>query len=367
MPMPVEVFSPQNEKAVCADSAASQRLSDCWLAALGTRPTHDEDTLGAHGVGRKYLIRLASRVRGAFGCDLTARCFHLDIPFRSTAALLQPLLLSGSASSPEVYLAPGQVGTYTGELLLLKDYPCPEQIRLIRYPSLARMLRSRQIFEDIVQATLDQLPSPKDRCSNLVLAGYSFGAHVMHEVACRLARIGREPSRLILMNSVAFPQREHLSGADLRFSECCSLRDLACAFVWKLSGSNHSGLRRLSSLLGLLQKGGLIESLEEFEFPLSRRVRLRSSQEFHPSRFPGDIYLLRPSEGVPTSDDGWSALCDRVHCISFPVPRPDFLNASHRRLIAQEFGRLVAQPPDRSRYPVLPSHNRSGAVMSRCP
>lgn len=318
--------------------STSQRLSDCWLQSFGRGPAGDGDTLRAQGATWKQRVRFAASVRNAFDCHYSAAEIGEDIPFCKIADLLR-LLTPRNTGGPVIYLAPGMFGVGPGELLISRDYAGPGEIRILRYPDLNRIACSRRLVEDTVQSVIEQIPDGPEQ-PGLILAGLSYGAHVILEAACRLAETGRPISQVILLNSVAFAQREYLLGMDRRLRECRSLRHVQTALLWKFCLPNCTGLRKYSMSSPLLRRAIFNDSVK---MRLTPRLRVRAMLEHKASRFPGDIYLLRPAQSVPDSDDGWSALCNQVHCISFPVLRNDFLRNPNRRLVTQELSRIVAQ------------------------
>jgi thioesterase domain-containing protein len=326
-----------------ADSPAAQRLSDCWLAALGYRPSGWDDTLQAHRAGYAERIGLTRRVREAFRCYLQLDFFSGDVPFEETARLLEPLAPRSDTGDPTIYLAPGLSGVALSELLIAKDYPGPGRIHPIPYPAFEQNASSRDIVQDHVNAIIHELP-PASCKSKLLLAGYSFGAHVVLEVACKLAAAGRPIARVILINSVAFPEREYIPRMCRRLRECRSARDLASVLLWKLTAPNGTVLQSCTQLLHLMKKTSLADHADRLEVALARRGRLRAWFDFQPGRYPGEVCLFRPLRSTSACDDeGWSALSGTVHVSSFPVSSNDFLKRANRQHVVKELSRLAEQ------------------------
>jgi thioesterase domain-containing protein len=321
-------------------SQASQLLSECWLSALGSRPTGYADSLPAHGAGRKERARLAHCVREAFRCDLTAQFFKNDIPFGKTADLLQALLPGNHAAEPVIYHAPGIFGIQLGDLLLAREFPGPGRIQLIRYPRIGRARRSPQIIQDLALATIEQLP-PHQPGQPLILTGFSFGAHVMHEAACMLTQAERTPDKHILIKTIAFPTSEHFLGINVRLSECRSRWEFERYLLWKCSGLNAASLRGWAMLIRLVESAGWFQAAERLELANSSSVYLKALMKFRPSRFPGTAFLLRPSDPKLDPDDGWSELCGSVHPISFPVSEKEFWYEPTRGLAIRELAGLI--------------------------
>lgn len=328
---------------------AARLLANCWLSTLGYRPTSNSDTLTNHAVSGKGHRRLLRAIRATFNCDFDFRLFPPDMPFSKSAELLRPLApckdVRKDASDPVVWLAPGLGGVGLGELLLSGTFSGPGRIHLLRYPSLTQISASKDGIEAHVDAVLRQLPADGDR-KGLILAGYSMGAHLMHEVACRLEKQGKPIASLILIHSIASPQRKDLRGHDFRLVECRRPHDLIRWAEWKLGVDSRPLLPLWSRMLSVLKVVGLAETAYRCDQALSCVIRLKAfSYAIRHSCYRGESVLLRPTgeESVAEVDAGWSPYCRTLQIRSVPVPARDFLKGNNRRLVADELAQLVAE------------------------
>jgi pimeloyl-ACP methyl ester carboxylesterase len=334
---------------IYSDNAAARLLAACWLSTLGYLPTSSSDTLSRHAVSAKDRRRLLRAIRVTFNCDFDFRLFPPDMSFGKSAELLRPLApcedVHKDASRPVVWLAPGLGGAGLGELLLAGAFSRPGRIHLLRYPSLTQISASKNGIEAHVDAVLRQLPADGDR-KGLILAGYSMGAHLMHEVACRLEKQGKPIACLILIHSIASPQRKDLRGHDFRLVECRRPHDLIRWAEWKLGVDNRLLLRVWSRMLSILKAVGFAETAYRCDQALSCVIRLKAfSYAIRHSCYRGESVLLRPTGGgsVAEFDAGWSPYCGALQIRPVAVPTRDFLKGNNRRLVADELAQLVSE------------------------
>ncbi len=334
---------------VSSDTAAARLLADCWFSTLGYRPSDNSDTLNSHAVSGKDKRKLLRAIRSAFSCDFDFRLFPPDMPFGRTAELLRPLAPCENAgkdtSGPVVWLAPGLGGVGLGELLLAGTFSGPGRIHLLRYPLLREISATRDGIEAHVDAVLRQLPVAEDT-KGLILAGYSMGAHLIHEVACRLEQQGKPIARVILIHSIASPQRKNLRGHDFRLGECRRPHDLIRWAQWNLAVDNRPVLRLWWRTLSILKTAGFAETAYRCDQALSCALRLKLfSYAIRHARYRGESVLLRPTgEGsIAEPDAGWSPYCGAMRIRTVPVPPKDFLKGNNRRLVADEMAQLVSE------------------------
>ena len=142
------------------------------------------------------------------------------------------------------------------------------------------------------------------------------------EVAARLARTGRLANRVILIKAVAFFNRDQPNELDRRYLECRTLGDIGFATLWKLGGQDRAIFGILAKFLGLMRHLGLTEEADRIASALAGRARIRSWRRYQPSRYPGELHLLRGEKSAPDakSDEGWSMLSERT-CVNEFIPR----------------------------------------------
>jgi thioesterase domain-containing protein len=354
------------EKIRC-ESASARLLADCWFSTLGYYPSDTNDTLNRHGVSTKQKKKLLQAICAAYNCELHIGLFPSDVPFSKTAELLATLAPGDKGSGPLICLAPGLAGVGLGELLLASAYRGPGRIHLFRYPTLDRICEKGDAIEahiDAVLRQLDQLGSTalSATAPGLILAGYSLGAHVIFEAACRLEKRGTPVARLVLINSVAFPQRRDLRGFDFKLTECRQPHDLIRWMEWKLARENKTALRLGWRTLSFLRKIGFVGKTREYDSELSCTIRLKAfSYTIRHSQYSGEIALLRPSgNGSHSEDDaGWSAFGNKIQIVRLPATHKNFLNSENRRLAADELSQIVLQSMESDRDQVQLPKSRS--------
>ncbi len=320
-------------------------LAGCWQSALGFQPASAEDTLRNHGVSKNKRKKLFSAIRSAFNCPLDSGLFRLDMQFGKTVHLLSPLVAEEktSGSEPIIWLAPGLFGVGLGELMLARSYEGPGRIRLLRYPMLRAMSDAGSAIEAHVSGVLEQL-SATEATDPLVLAGFSLGAHVMFEVACRLLLAGRPVASLVLIHSVAFPQRSDLSAFDYQLTECRKPHEFRRWIKWMLGSERPGGMKFSSRLLAKLSSIGCCELAFRMDAAISCVIRLKAfSYSVRHAYYPGKVTLLRPSgEGSHSEKDaGWSTFCNEMQISLVPAAPSKFLSDENRAVVAKELANLA--------------------------
>jgi thioesterase domain-containing protein len=305
-----------------------------------------------HHVSAAKSKGLLRAIRIAFDCDLDFRLVPPDMPFGKTASLLRPLLNPVTADGPTVWLAPGFGGVGLAELLVARDYPGPGRIHVLRYPSLPMMAKAQDIVEAHVQFVTEQIQSNAsfrtrgNPPGGVLLMGRSLGAHVMHEVACRLARQATPISRLILLHSVARPRKSSQDEREMDFLRIRRPRHFVRWLEWTLGSEQRFWLAVWSRLVSVLAAVGAPELALRVNLALSCVVRLKTFRyRLRHSPHPGTIDVFGPTgEGCHVaSDAGWSGFCAQVRVRAFPVAAREFFDNRNRPSLVREISTLVAE------------------------
>jgi thioesterase domain-containing protein len=200
------------QTAYVAPSTRMERLiAGIWEGMLGVRPiglNHNFFDLGGHSL---LAVRVLARLR-----DATGRSIPVAAIFQApTVGLLAQMLEEGSAQiaatallelqrggqRPRLYLVPGAGGSVGDFTQLVRGLGNDQPVWGFHS---AGAPASETSVDEIAQAYLDQLLALKPS-EPYLLGGWSFGALIAFEMACRLEAIGRSPGYLVLLDMVAPP------------------------------------------------------------------------------------------------------------------------------------------------------------------
>lgn len=331
----------------CHQCRGAQVLAQCWRDALGHGPKELTDTLREHGVTGKQRKRLLFAIRLAFGFELAERDYPTGVPFCKTAKMLDPLL-NKDGDEPSIWFAPGRFGMDPGDLLFASAYRGPGRLRLLRYPDLQGMTVGGGVIEAHVRAVLNQLPlcafAAEPGRPGLMLAGNSSGAHIMHEVACRLVKRGIRVAGLTLINSVVSQQHDLPSYGNHSLSDCRSRRQFKLWATWRLATESRSGLRRSAQTISALKLLGAQDRALCVDKTLCSLIRFKAfSYSIRHQKYPGKIVLLRPSVAGshPEREAGWGPFCQAIEVHGVPFSSKQFLTGTNRQIVADKLRKIV--------------------------
>ncbi|MET8082181.1 amino acid adenylation domain-containing protein [Streptomyces sp. NPDC005303] len=341
-----------------------RRLVRVWEETLGVSPIGVHDNFFALGGHSLVALNLAMRIRREFGRKLPVA----DLLAHNTVARLAPLLTAQESGDedPARLLPIRRAGE--GEPLILVHpvgggvfcyLPLASQLRPGRpiYGIVSEGLVSGTVanlsVERIAESYVDLLVAKQSK-GPYHLAGWSFGAVLVFEMACLLRRRGAEVGSLSMIDA-AYPGQfdESLRDEDLALLVFVDVLRAAGMAVpehddaeWAATLAEfptiHEKLRWLVGQLPTAEhsKGAELEQWEAYFKVFT--TNLTAHNDYRPGRYPGDVVYIEGLDGGALGSAGaWRATVDGQFS-------PHTIKASHYEILQQPYVQEMARLMDQA-------------------
>ncbi|MFE3502651.1 amino acid adenylation domain-containing protein [Kitasatospora sp. NPDC059160] len=342
-----------------------RRLVRVWEETLGVSPIGIHDSFFALGGHSLVALNLAMRIRREFGRKLPVA----ELLAHNTVARLAPLVTARESGDedPARLLPIRRAGE--GEPLTLVHpvgggvfcyLPLASQLRPGRpvYGIVSEGLVSGSVanlsVERIAESYVDLLVAKQPK-GPYHLAGWSFGAVLVFEMACRLHRRGAEVGSLSMIDA-AYPGQfdESLRDEDLALLVFVDVLRAAGMAVpehddaeWAAALAEfptiHEKLRWLVGRLPTAEDGKATE-LEQWEAYFKVfTTNLTAHNDYRPGRYPGDVVYIEGLDGGAIGSAGaWRAAVDgRFSAHTIEASHYDILRQPHVRQMARLVDRAL--------------------------
>jgi acetoacetyl-CoA synthetase len=343
-------------------------LTRLWEETLGIAPIDRDDVLFEIGADSIAALRLLRRLENALAIPLPISFIH-DAP---TIARMLPRLetlerppfthlvqIAQNGTGRALFLIHG-VGGDISEFFLLgskihHDGPI-YAIRALGLDGAAAPLDSVGAMADAyLQAIRAIQPA-----GPYALCGYSFGGQVAFEMTQRLLREGESAAPLILIDPV-IDERYWPSRAWLRIMVALgkkSLRNLAATSRgdWSryLRDRAQALRRRLGYRRDTLRGSSMGLGAEELDVPAPlirvREAAVKAMADYMPSRYDGDVVLLRCAEREPFDYDAtpmWTSICPRFAIYEIPGNHRSAIREPAVAALADAISRVLQSHPSK--------------------
>lgn len=194
--------APDAPHAPAADPAITAAVASAWRAVLGAGAAGR--AFDAAGGDSLKLLQTALHIEESLGRPAPLDCFDLQATEADLAARLTRRFASppGADARPVVVLCPGLGGDEPRLAAFRQRLTDRVRFEVVAYPGLERSPRDLGRLDLLVEAALARVEAVAPTGS-VALAGYSAGGVVAYEAARRLARDGRTPRFLGLIDLAA--------------------------------------------------------------------------------------------------------------------------------------------------------------------
>ncbi|HEX6202939.1 MAG TPA: amino acid adenylation domain-containing protein, partial [Thermoanaerobaculia bacterium] len=347
LPAPGPARQPGERPVLPPRDVAELRLVALWEELLEVSPVGVEDDffdLGGHSL---LAERMLTRMRRELGATVALSRFLERPTVRALAAAaaagpqppLTPLVtLRRRGERPPVFC----VHPLGGDVLCFHDLArrlgAEQPFHAFRAPHPSELHGPGRSIEEMAEEYVGELERAAP-AGPVVVAGFSYGSIVAFEMACRMARRGRPPALLALLDGRAPASLRQAAGRSDALLLAGLARDLARESGVELA-LPHAEVAALAAdealpwILDRLRQAGLVTPDLDLgwieRFLAGVRARLEAVYRYRPAVYPGAIDLFRSTavdeesarawaeHGVDLADHdkGWGELCEqrlRVH------------------------------------------------------
>jgi len=327
-------------------------VESAWTAALN-RPSFESDTAWAEAGGDSLAtLNLWFAIEQSLG-PLPMDVFR---PNMRPSALMQALAehLERGATAGEARLH-GEVPLvfflppYDGDIPLLVRFRAALEGRVrfsvVHYPGWKEMMKSKARFEDIVDATLNQIV-PRIAGRRCALAGYSFGGIVAWETARRLTERGYEVAFLGLIDTALDGLLHPRTGMSDRASRVLKqMRSIPGVMVMRNALVKNFLRRSQLPTLKFMNKAIELTSPSlalTFQRHLTGQLRLRALDRWSVSSTGVPATLFRSDEGVEVAPDfGWQRVCHDLTIVPIGGSHESMLQPPYLQSLCDHFAGSV--------------------------
>ncbi len=341
---------------VDARDEIEKTIADIWAEALGLGSvdvTHNFFELGGNSL---MALSVLEKIADRTGCRLPATALFEAGTVEQIARIVRERRSAGSAGSLVHLQAKGA----KPPLIVIP----PAGGSLICYSELARLLGPDQPVSGVEPApgrrppdTVEALAAQYVRHLDHVvsqgpfqLSGWSFGGVVAFEMARQLARDGRAPELVVLLDSHLTHERQDPDDSDILL-EIGRVQALARGVEFRLKGRK---LRRLEPHLRAMliaaqinrESGTKLETiaaalrttLQQF------RANMTAAHRYAPREYDGRVVLMRAlvraAEGRQAGDYGWSRCCPNLRICDVPGTHRSMLTQPHVTALSRSLREL---------------------------
>jgi len=354
------------------------QLIQLWEEVLGVEMVGATQSFFDLGGSSLLALPLFDRINRLLGCDLPVSTLFAGATVRQMAqAIREQQHSEPEASSPVVPLQPG--GSLSPLFVIHgSDRGVMRYVNLVRHLGPEQRVHGVQDVGDDLGRPLAQVAADNVRAVRAVqpegpyhLAGWSFGAFVVFEMASQLERQGQEVGFVGLLDSMspgltqAWPGSEQV-GAPFRMARGVAARMRRPFPVEEAELEGMDADQQVRYLVEVLRANDAApEGFGEANLREMCAVmddRRRSLAGYVPGRFSGPLTLFRASiapaehewEALASTDEekrtlGWSQLSDapvRVHRV--PGSHAGMIAEPHVRVLAQKVREALASARERA-------------------
>ena len=359
---------------------ALRLVEPAWRTVLGRSPPRQALSFEAAGGDSLQFLQLIFELERLAGRRLPIERFHGRLSAREFASELDDCLGQATevlpADAPAIFLFPPAGGGDADLSAFRVACAARLPLRQVAYPDLRALVRTETSFERVAASTVDQIVGLKPE-GRLILAGYSDGGDVAWEAARQLRRVGRDVSRLLILDTDSSGVSEPASPATAsplrlrigRFARRRAIENIRL-IVDRLVPDRllRSAAGRVLVRLALAMPMRLPAGVA---FVVSFRVFAVLFDELHrrwlvgPATPPLDVpvVLFRSQQERPgaSSDLGWRCRTTDLTIVSVPGEHATMLEGSRGLALAEAFANLAANNELNVRRPGQPKASNGPA------
>ncbi|HHJ52408.1 MAG TPA: non-ribosomal peptide synthetase, partial [Caldithrix abyssi] len=352
--LPVPHFDARGElkEAVAPRTPLEGRLADIWKEVLGVSTIGVTDSffdLGGHSL---LAMKLLTAVEQQLGKDVNlvnffqeatiehmAKLIEEEDVFESGASLIQ--LRKGDDTQPLFFVHPSGGGVHHyAELAKLLD--TDRAVYGIQAQGLDGKKELHKTIEDMASAYIQTIKE-KQPMGPYLLASWSLGVIIVHEMARQLANLGEQVALLLQFDQ----------GPDVVYEKPKDNAEMLVNMFKRYFKLDADYLRTLDEtdqfkfVIKKAKKHRVVPRyvrLKDFKrYIIVNETQIQAWLNYKQKPYDGDIVLLRSEENANADppDLGWSKLVNKVQIIDVPGDHITMLLMPHVQVVAERLSALL--------------------------